>query len=335
MIVGAGPIGIELAAELKRREIEYVHVEAGRIASTIQWYAPQTQFFSSPERIAIAGVPLHTADQSKATREEYLAYLRGVVELFDLQIRTETRVVDIEPGTPHGVVTERRGERERWECETLILAIGDMHKPRLLHIKGEDLPHVCHYFDDPHSYFRRKVLVVGGKNSAVEAAIRCVRVGADVTLAHRGESLDEERIKFWLLPELEAMIRDGRMEFLSRTKLVEIQGNHAVLSTDRGSDRMMPVDDVLLMTGYEQDSTLFEDAGIEMHGPGRAPVFDADTMETNVAGIYVVGTATAGTQIGGVREFIETSHIHVDRVVAAMTGQPPPSAAPEWTLPES
>src|SRR5438094_1894074 len=87
-IIGAGPIGIELAVALKRAGVDYIHIDARQIGYTISWFAPQTRFFSSNERIAIAGVPLQTLDQAKATREEYLAYLRSVVQQFDLQIRT-------------------------------------------------------------------------------------------------------------------------------------------------------------------------------------------------------------------------------------------------------
>src|SRR5690606_4633776 len=196
---------IELAVALKRAGVEYLHVDAGQVGSTMQWWAPGTQFFSSPERIAISGVPLLTANQQKATREEYLSYLRGVVEQFDLEVRTYERVVGIErlaeenkeketsPGKamPRFEITtrSRRGER-RCRARHLVLAIGDMQRPRRLGMPGEDLPHVSHYLQDPHVYFRTDVLIVGGKNSAVEAAIRLYRAGSRVTLSYRGSELD-------------------------------------------------------------------------------------------------------------------------------------------------
>lgn len=335
MIVGAGPIGLELAIALTREGIEYVQVEAKRIGSTIQWYAPHTTFFSSPERISIGGAPLQTIDQSKANREEYLTYLRTVVDQFDLEVRTGTAVVSIESGEPHQVRLRHASGEETWSVEKLVLAIGDMHRPKMIGVAGETLPHVSHYFDDPHNYFRRRVLIVGGKNSAIEAAIRCVRVGAKVTLSYRGEDLDEKRIKFWLLPEIRAMIRDGRLRFLPRSNVTEIGPVIARLEVD-GDEEVVEADDVLLLTGYEQDSTLFEQAGIELVGEGRVPRFDEVTMETNVPGIYVIGTASAGTQTGGVKEFIETSHIHVERVVAHLTGREAPEGEGEsYTLPES
>ncbi|HEV7764806.1 MAG TPA: NAD(P)-binding domain-containing protein [Thermoanaerobaculia bacterium] len=332
LIIGAGPIGIELAVALKARGIRYVHLEADQIASTIAWYAPQTHFFSSPERIAIAGVPLQTLDQTKATREEYLTYLRAVVLQFDLRIETFERVTSLHKEGDWFEIASARAAGERlWRARSVVLAIGDMHRPRRINVPGEDLAHVSHYFGDPHQYFRRRVLIVGGQNSAVEAAIRCHRVGAEVTLSYRGSELDEKRIKFWLLPEIRSLIRDGRLQYLPRTIVGEIQGDRVVLDP-HGE---VQADAVLLLTGYEQDSTLFEQIGIRLEGQGKCPQFDEQTMETNVHGLYVAGTGAAGTQLGGVKEFIETSHVHVARIVAALTRTAPPSEAPSYELPEA
>jgi thioredoxin reductase (NADPH) len=333
LIVGAGPIGIELAVHLKREGIAYDQLDAGQIGSTISWYAPQTQFFSSPERIAIAGVPLQTLDQSKATREEYLTYLRSVVLQFDLKIETGVRVNAIAREGDGFTVTTfgRDGERKR-HAQRVILAIGDMHRPHLLGVPGEDLPHVSHFFGDPHTYFRRQVLVVGGRNSAVEAAIRCVRVAAIVTLSYRAAELDPQHVKPWLLPEINAMIRDGRMTFLPGTTVREITPAHVVL--DPGG-RRVDADSVLLLTGYEQDSSLFESAGVTLVGPQRRPRFNHETMETDVPGLYVAGTAAAGTQVSGTTAFIETSHIHVDRIVAALKGEPAPVDHVPYAVPET
>ncbi|MFN2240049.1 MAG: NAD(P)-binding domain-containing protein [Thermoanaerobaculia bacterium] len=340
LLVGAGPIGIELAVALKKGGFDYAHVDAGQIGWTISWYAPQTHFFSSPERIEIAGVPLQTLDQTKATREEYLAYLRAVVIQFDLDIRTFQRVVSLARLEGGGFEARTLGpgnEETRWEARRVVLAIGDMHRPRQIGVPGEELPHVSHYFGDPHLYFRRKVVIVGGKNSAIEAAIRCVRVGADVTLCHRGGELDAKHVKFWLLPEINAMIRDGRMRFLSETKIRGIKPGSVLLeATGTGELSEIDAESVLLLTGYEQDTDLFVRAGVALEGVQRRPVFDRGTMETNVPGLYVAGTASAGTQSGGVKEFIETSHVHVERILASLRGEPPPTdSAPDYEMPES
>ena len=320
-IIGAGPIGIELAVALKSRAIDYVHIEASQVGSTISWYAPQTHFFSSPERIEIAGVPLQTLDQTKATREEYLSYLRSVVLQFNLKIRMGERVTALQRRGDGGfdIVTSRVDGIRQWRAERVVLAIGDMHRPRLVRVAGENLPHVSHYFADPHTYFRRRVVIIGGRNSAVEAAVRCVRVGADVTLAFRAPELDKDHIKFWLYPEIEGLVRHGRLRVIATTVVREIRPDVVVLQRDSEIIEV-PADCVLLLTGYEQDSDLFEQAGVTLKGPGKVPVVNEMTMETNVPGLYVAGTAVAGTQLSGVREFIETSHVHVDRIVAAITG---------------
>lgn len=349
-IVGAGPIGIELAAALARRGISYVHLEAGQIGGTIAWYAPYTTFFSSSDRISIAGIPLLNASQTKATREQYLTYLRGVVQQLKLPIRTYQRVRDVERGgggefvlriasSEHAVggpeeaskAAAQGDELPPLAADKLVLAIGDMHRPRLLKVPGETLPHVSHYFADPHKFFGKRVLIVGGKNSAVEAAIRLQRVGCDVTLSYRKETLDEKRVKYWLLPELKGLIKRGLIKFAARSEVLQIERDHVLLRCVQAEQRI-EADFVLLLTGYVQDGTLFERAGVALEGEGRRPVYKRATMETNVPGLFVAGTAAAGTQIGGVKEFIETSHIHVERIVAALCGEEAP-ADPE--LPES
>jgi thioredoxin reductase (NADPH) len=344
LIVGAGPIGIELAVALKRAGMDYAQVDAGPIGSTLTWWAPQTRFFSSPERIQIAGVPLQTVTQDKATREEYLTYLRGVVQQFDLDISTYERVTSIRRASDHFELTAKTltGERER-RARNVVLAIGDMHKPRLLGIPGEHLEHVSHYFRDPHQYFRKRVLIVGGKNSAVEAAIRCYRVGAHVTIAYRRHEFSE-RVKYWLRPELLHLIKTDAIGFLPRMTPIEITpGSVTLARTDddgapTAATQEFDTDFVLMMTGYRQDPTLLEQVGVTLQGEGRAPRYNGRTMETDVPGLYVAGTAAAGTQIGGVKVFIETAHVHVTRIVTALTGvtvEDDELETPEYALPES
>ncbi len=342
LIIGAGPIGIELAASLKRRGVEYVHIEAGQIGGTIDWYAPNTKFFSSSDRIAIAGIPLNNVAQTKATKEEYLTYLRSVVQQLRLKVRTYQLVDSIDRAadgsftvslvsSEHAVGGPREAKRnkearrlEPIKAAKVVLAIGDMHLPQLLGVPGEKLPHVSHYLEDPHKYFGKRVLIVGGKNSAVEAAIRLYRVGCDVTLSYRGPELDESRVKYWLLPELKGLFKRDLIHFLPRSRLLEITPEEAVLDVV-GENKRIVADFVLLLTGYAQDSSLFEAVGVELEGEGKKPHYRRRTMETNVPGLFVAGTAAAGTQIGGVKEFIETSHIHVARIAAALCGEDAPS----------
>jgi len=315
-VIGAGPIGIELAVALKQEGIDYIHFDASQIGATIAWYPIQMLFHSSSDRLALAGVPIQVPNQQKITREEYLAYMRAVVMQFDLKIRTYERVVGAER-LPDGfeLRTIAIDGEHRYRVDRVVLAIGAMHAPRTLGIPGEDLEHVSHYFTDPHTYFGKKLLIVGGRNSAVEAAVRCQRAGADVTISYRGDDFDPAVVKFWLLPEVRAMIRDGRVRFLPRTYPISIGRGTVELQ-----NRTIDADFVLMMTGYRQDPTLFEMFGVELRGDDRQPVYDPVTMETNAPGVFVAGTAVAGTPPRKVTVIVETCHVHVPRIVAALHG---------------
>jgi thioredoxin reductase (NADPH) len=363
-VVGAGPIGLELAVALKRAGVDYRQFDGKQIGHTISWFAPGTRFFSSNERIAIAGVPLQTPDQGKATREEYLAYLRGVVQQFDLKFNTYEPVVGIERHEGEFFLTSRpRGGERVWRAKRVVLATGGTDVPRRLGIPGEDLPHVSPYFREPHAYFRRKLLIVGGKNSAVEAALRCHHAGAQVSLSYRRGELGAKSIKYWLLPEINDLIRTGRIAAYFNTMPVEITPTHVKLARWSGESHAVKragigddgancsaadlaalnaqpqtleveSDFVLLLIGYAQDNALLRRAGVELRGECQAPVFDERTMESNVPGLYVAGTAVAGTQ-DRYRVFIENCHVHVDRIVAALTGAAAPQRVEPIALPES
>ncbi len=321
-IIGAGPSGLELAIALKHAGIKFALIDAGNVGSTFAWWAPGTRFFSSPERIAIAGVPLITINQEKATRDEYLAYLRGVVQQFDIEVKSGTRVVHI-TGESSGFALSTKGSGAELVSHgsRIVLAIGNMHRPRLIDVPGEDRPHVSHYLADPHRYFGRRVLIVGGKNSAVEAAIRLYRVGARVSISYRGEMFDPKRVKYWLRPELEWLISKGRITFHPQTEVEAIDEACVRLrSTVAGqSPSPLHVDDVLLLTGYVQDTVLFEQLGVELEGDERSPKHDSRTMQTNAAGAYVAGTAAGGSQTRA-RLFIENTHVHVQRIVRDIAG---------------
>ena len=313
-LIGAGPIGLELAVAFRRAGIDYVQFDAGNIGSTMQWYPLEMVFHSNAERLAIAGVPIQVPDQQKIKREEYLAYLRAVVLQFDLKIRTYERVESIERGDGFTLHTRAVDGPHVYHVDAVVLAVGAMHMPKRLGIPGEDLPHVSHYFRDPHTYFDQRLLIVGGRNSAIEAAVRCQRAGAHVTLSYRRDDFDATSVKFWLLPEIRSMIRDGRVRFLPGTWPVEIRNGSVQLNT--GEE--LGADFVLALTGYRQDTTLFEMLGVDLQGDDRKPRLDESTMETNVPGVFVAGTAVAGSPQERVRVIVEDCHVHVPRIVAAI-----------------
>jgi thioredoxin reductase (NADPH) len=215
-----------------------------------------------------------------------------------------------------------------YRARNLIMATGGMAHPRMLNIPGEDLPHVSHYFPGPHFYFRRRVLVVGGRNSAMEAALRCWRGGAQVALSYRGAKLNHDRIKPHLSIDMKDRLEKNEIAFFPSTIPVEITPSYVKLAST--ADGLKPngnlmaheTDAVLFCIGFEADMTLFRQAGVTLLGEEQAPQFDEATMETNVSGLYVAGTAAGGTQ-RRFTHFISTSHDHVAKIVRAITGQPP------------
>lgn len=328
-IIGAGPIGLELAASLKRAGVDYLHFDARQIGYTISWWPRNTSFFSTSERLAIAGIPIQNLHQQRVTGEEYLAYLRAVVEQLDLQVNTYEPVVHIERLQDGFELRTQPLQGERcYRCQQLVIATGDMAAPNYLGIPGEDLPHVSHYYTDPHYYFRKRVLVVGGRNSAVEAALRCWRSGSQVAISYRRADFDEKSVKNSILPDLKTQIRTGNIQFYPQSLAVEITPQHVVLASADGQTRIegKPIihqtDFVLICTGFRADLRLFELAGVRLDGPERIPDYDPDTMETNVPDLYVAGTAAGGDQ-NRYRLFIENCHEHVGKIVAAITGQWP------------
>ncbi len=325
-IIGAGPIGIELAVALKEAGVDYIHLEAKQIGYTISWWPRNTDFFSTSERIAIAGVPIQNGHQGRISGEDYLAYLRGIIEQFDLPINTYEKVTAIE-GQADGfrLRTATLSGSHTYHVRRVVIAKGDMDQPNWLNIPGERLPHVSHYFGDPHTYFRRRLLIVGGKNSAVEAALRCWRAGAEVAISYRRATFSE-RVKEHIRPDLLAQIDNGNITFYPETVPIEIAPTHVRLQSvhDRSTEPIIhPTDFVLLCTGFRADMSLYEMAGIELIDERRVPRHNPKTMETNVPGLYIAGTTAAGEYQDRYRLFIENTHEHVVKIVRHISGQTP------------
>jgi thioredoxin reductase (NADPH) len=326
-LIGAGPIGIEMATVFKRADISYVHLEAGAIGETITRWPRNTHFFSSPEWIAISGMPIQTQGQEIVSGETYLAYLRTVIEQFDLRIHSYERVTAISGSKGAFTVHSRThtGKEHTYECEHIVLATGDMNAPRMLNIPGEDLPHVTHYWRDPHLWFQKRLLIVGGRNSAVEAALRCWRAGVRVALSYQGEKLDEKRLISRLHLEIDLLIKNGQIDFYPRTRPVRLEhGVTELADLVSGARRTVENDFVYLATGFLMDQSLYNELGVALEGEVQSPVHDPQTMEANVPGVYVVGTAIGGNQ-RGYKVFITTSHEHCIRAARAiLPGTPIP-----------
>jgi thioredoxin reductase (NADPH) len=321
VIVGGGPIGLEVASTLQQRGIDYVVIEKGEIGHTMSWWAPQTKWFSSNERIAISGVPLVTPDGSKASREQYLAYLRAVVTGLNLNVRTFEQVTDLQRDDAGFLVTtEKSGRRQTLQAEAVVLAIGGTDFPNQLDVPGANLPHVDGYLREPHRYFGRDVLIIGGRNSAIEAALRCHHAGARVSLSYRQDDLPRKSIKYWLTPEIDGLIKSGRVQAFFGTNVQRIDATHVTLAHADGKTTEVKADDVLALIGYQQDKTLLERAGVDLVGRTGQPAYDEESMETNVPGLYIAGTAIAGTQDSKYSVFLENCHDHATKISDHLQG---------------
>lgn len=337
-MIGAGPIGLETAVVLTLEGLDVVVVDAGSIGATIaRTFPPNTRFFTSPERLAIRGWPLPSVSQEKTTGEEYLAYLRMIAAGHQLAVQTYTRVTSIDgrEGDFHVRTETPDGRVGLISCAVVVLATGGTDYPRTLDVPGADLSMVHHFLGDPHRFFNRTVMVVGGRNSAAESALRLYRIGARVHLVHRQEHL-YERIKHWIRPDVVSLIAEGEIVGHLPRVVHRIEPGRVFLSDPTDPSVVtdeVAVDDVLLQLGYQQDRTLFDLAGLDDSGFSGAPAVDPATMQSKVPGIFIVGTAVAGTQ-QHFEVFIENSHQHADRVAAALAGRPAPPATPPRPLPE-
>jgi thioredoxin reductase (NADPH) len=318
-VIGAGPIGIEVAALFKRNGISYIQFDKGPVGATLTKWPRNTRFFSSTEWIAIAGMPIHNNEQAGITAELYLAYLRQLIEILDLEIHSWEEVCSISGSKGNfEFITKHNGRECSYRAENIILATGDMSFPKMLDIPGEDLPHVTHYWQDPHLYFQKDLLIVGGRNSAVEAAIRCWRAGVNVSLSYRGKELESSRLISRLHLEIDLLIKRKQIVFLPETTLSEIQPGSVELKKYNGKIISHNADFVYLASGFRMDFTLFRMLDVKLEGEDEIPCYDADTMETNTAGVYIAGTASAGNQYKGFKIFIATCHDHGIKILSSI-----------------
>jgi thioredoxin reductase (NADPH) len=321
LIVGAGPSGLATAIAAKQQGLDYAIVEQGVLVNSIFNFPVHMVFFTTPELLEIGGLPL-VSPYEKPTRLEALRYYRRVVDTYQIQIAFEEKVVEIEPPVPGAspgqdgsvfvvtTATPSGGTRGR-EARAVVLAIGYYDFPNYLCVPGEDLPHVSHYYDDAHPYYRKRVVVVGGKNSAAEAALELFRGGAYVTLVHRHEKLGDS-IKYWVRPDIENRIKEGSIPGRFETRVVEITPA-AVIVESHGVGDEIPADHVFLLTGYHPDVDLMSRAGINCDPESYKPELNTETYETNVPNLFIAGGAIAGKHTGSI--FIENGRFHGEKIV--------------------
>ena len=302
IIVGAGPIGLACAISAKRRGIDPLVIDAGALANSIARYPVNMAFFTTPERLEIGNHPLVCAGP-KATREEALKYYRGVARAEGIRVQTYTKLINA-----HEIETRLGTASISWD--KLVLATGYFDHPNRLGVPGEDLPHVRHYFDEGHLSYGLDAVVIGGKNSAAEAALQLFRAGARTTIIYRGTAWPKS-VKYWLRPDLENRIK--AREITARL------GTHVASITPRevrvhglGGEEAIAADRVYALIGFHPDLGLFDRIGIEYDRDTGRPEIKADTLETSVPGVHVAGSVTAGNKISEI--FIENGRFDGEKI---------------------
>lgn len=324
LVVGAGPCGLAAAISAQNAGMATLIFDASCVVSSITQYPTYATFFSTAEKLSLGGLPF-VISEPKPTRRDALSYYRAVVRHFGLHIRQYERVESIErAGDAFLVRSSRRGgARFQTRARAVVVATGYWGSPNLLNVLGEELPHVSHMYKEGHYAFQQHAVVVGGGNSAAEAALDLWRAGAHVTLVHFGPEFDK-KIKPWVLPDFNNRVVEGRIGVRWNSRVASIDAEQVTLRRHDNAVEKVRADHVFLMTGYAPNVDLLHNAGVAIDVATGIPVHDPLTLETNVPGIFVAGVVVAGYDANKV--FIENGRFHGDAIVARLTGRPAPHA---------
>lgn len=308
LIIGAGPIGLACGIEAKKAGLSYIIIEKGCLVNSIFHYPANMTFFSTSERLEIGGVPF-ISHAPKPNRNEALEYYRRVCTTWNLEVRLYEEVKSVEKQDNHfEIVTSK----DRYAARSVVLALGFYDLPYLLQVPGEELPKVKHYYDEPHPYYRQKIVVVGAANSAVDVALETWRKGADVTMVIRESSL-RESVKYWVKPDIENRIAEGSIKAYFNSTIARITPKTIDIKTPEGPVTLEN-DYVLAMTGYQPPFAFMEKCGITFQDdPDHTPVYNPSTMESNVNGLYLAGVVVGGLKTN--KWFIENSRIHAELII--------------------
>jgi thioredoxin reductase (NADPH) len=319
LIVGAGPCGLATAISAQRAGLRPLVLDGASVVSTIAHYPTYVRFFSTAEKLSLGDMPFVIATE-KPTRRDALAYYRAVTTMFDLDVRQYENVerirrcddaFAIESRTRHGVRRETR-------ARAVVIATGYFGHPNRLDVPGEDLPHVTHLFTEGHWAFRQDVVVVGGGNSAVEAALDLYRSGARATIVHFLPQLDHN-IKPWVLPDITNRIKDGSIGARFSSRVRAITPEHVELDTPDGVDRVR-ADHVYLMVGYQPNAELLVQLEVPIDARTGIPAHDPATMETAVPGVFIAGVIASGNDAN--KTFIENGRFHGDLIAGRLAEMP-------------
>jgi len=317
VVIGAGPVGLACALEVQRRGLTAVVIDKGALVNSIIGYPTNMEFFSTPELLEIGGHPFPTSSY-KPLREDGLDYYRRVAQTENLNLRLYERVVGLEGDLGQYTVVTEKG---RIGCRYVIIATGFYDVPNYLNVPGEDLPHVNHYYKEPYPHTDQDVVVVGAKNSSAKAALQLLRAGARVTMVVRGEEISQS-VKYWIRPDLLNRIKEGRIKTYFNTTIQRITPDTIEVHTPEGP-LTIPATYVYALTGYHPDFSFLAALGITCQADAaQTPTHNADTLETNRAGVYLAGTVCGGLNTS--RWFIENGRYHAQIIASRLSGENTP-----------
>lgn len=321
LIVGGGPCGLAAAISAQRAGLKPLVLEGNVICSTIAQYPTYVRFFSTAEKLSLGDVPFVVA-ADKPTRRDGLAYYRSIVKHFGIPLRQYEPVTRIDARDAGFVVHSRAtGTAERQTlAAAVVIATGYFGSPNKIRVPGEDLPHVTHVYREGHEAFLQQVVVVGGGNSAAEAALDLWRSGASVTLVHFGPTFDK-KIKPWVRPDFENRVMEGSIAVRWNSRVTRIDADAVSVMTEERIERL-EASRVYVMTGFAPDLALLRQVGVPIDERTGIPKHDPATLETSVPGVFIAGVVVAGFDANKV--FIENGRFHGDKIVARILGQAPP-----------
>ena len=318
IIIGGGPTGLACAIEAQRAGLNYLVIEKGCLVNSLYHYPTQMIFFTTPELLEIGDLPF-VCEREKPNRIEALKYYRRVADTYRLHVNQYEKVISVTGSDGDFLVAtelQATGESRSYHARKLIVSIGYYDQPNVMRIPGEDLPKVSHYYKDAHPYYNRDVAVIGAGNSAALTALDLYRHGARVTLIHRGAAL-KPTIKYWILPDIQNRIENHEVNAHFQTIITEIKETSLrTRHLETGETHELPNDFVFAMTGYHVDNDFLQSLGIAIDPATWKPQFDAETLESNVAGIYLAGVTIGGKDTGKI--FIENGRFHGGQIIQAL-----------------
>ncbi|UOQ47556.1 YpdA family putative bacillithiol disulfide reductase [Gracilibacillus caseinilyticus] len=315
IVIGAGPCGMSAAIELQNIGIDPLLIEKGNIVDAIYQYPTHQTFFSSSDKLEIGDVAFVT-EKNKPVRNQALAYYRTVAIRKKLRINSFEEVIAIEHVNDQFEITttNQYQEKKTYHATYCVIATGYYGQPNYLGIKGEELDKVHHYFKEAHPFYQQNVVVIGGKNSAVDATIELHKAGANVTVLYRGSEYSKS-VKPWILPEFASLVNHEKITMEFNAEVEEISTHHITYHVN-GERKKIDNDFVFAMTGYRPNHPFLEKAGISIEEDTGKPAYQPSTMETNVENIYIAGVIAAGFDNNGI--FIENGRFHGGLIAASV-----------------